>query len=572
MKSYMHKYIALFLALTAALCGASALAAPAPGALSLPVPALPAASDGALDPMDYYAAHQDEDPVFRDMDTPQAAPEKAYTAPVLLGTDHTYVRVLLSVTGNLRDVTLNGCYSLRDAAGVVRALPAYNSVYRFTASGATVSVSCDGAPVATGARFTLREHLPFHGTSGNSFSLYNTAYGARSYTGDLILYARNDALYCVNRVYIEDYLCGVIGNEIGDLSPEESLKAQAVAARSYAIKNLSPSAEYDLLDTSASQVYKGVCASDVHSAAAVAATAKQVLYKDGVIITGLYSSSNGGEKDTSRNRWGGNPAWSGESVAMDMPDLVYSINYASQQGSSYYEQVLLPSNGAKTAATDVLITRSLLPLLVSGGYCSPAATAADVTLSALIVGYVPQSKLDAVTYIESLVVRYQGYSSGRAFDLTDTIPYASLYVSQGWGLFSNGSLNQYWVGVNNGSYVLRHARRGHGIGLSQIGARQRALNGEGYASILSFYYDGAQPLRNAAIGEKTLRARGFDLPKGDVDENGLVNVADIVLLCRGLAGDHTLSAAQAANADVDDNGSVGIADAVRICRFIAGML
>lgn len=526
---------------------------------------------------DYYAWHPEEDPLFDDEAmTEQSVPGEDYRPPELLGvTDYSYVRILLSTSGGALDVRLNGTYSLCDTYGIACAFPDYASVYRFTASGNTVTVSSQGTNIAVGTRLTLKEHTPNQGRSENSFSLYNSKYGTLGYRGDLIVYAQNGKLYCVNRVYIEEYLLGVIAGEIGDNSPMEALKAQAVSARSYAVREISASGNYDMTDTSSSQVYKGVCADDVNSAAAVAATSKQVLMKDSKVIAGLYSSSNGGEKDTSRNRWGGNPAWNGEAVAADMPDLIYSINYAWQNNSnSYYEEAVIPSSGTKTAATNSLITHSLLPLLIERGFCAYGTTAAEVTLTGIFAGYVPAAKTDGVSYLEYLNVRYTGSVGGRYFDLTDSIYYTELFVAQGWGLFSNGSLNQYWIGVDQSgtNYVLRHARRGHGVGLSQIGTRQRALDGANYASILSFYYDGASTAVSPLIGNKTLTARGFSLPKGDVNTDGRLDVNDVILICRYLAGSVSLNGARPDNADVNLDAKVSLADAVLICRKIAGLL
>ena len=532
-------------------------------------------SDGAAQ-ADYYALHPQEDPTLpiageEDQNIPS---EGDFRPPVLLGTpDYSYVHVLLSTSGSSISVTLNGCYSLRSETGATCALPSYGSVYTFSASGGTVYVYYGGLLLASGATLSLFEHTPFSDTGGNYFSLYNSAYGTRSYRGGLSVYAENGALRCVNRVYMEDYLCGVVGNEIGDFSPSEALKAQAVAARSYAVKNISASARYDLKDTSASQVYKGICGDQANSAAAVQATAKQVLVKNGSLVLGLYSSSNGGEKDTSRNRWGGNAAWSGEAVAVDTPDLIYSRNYALQKNSnSYYEEAVFPINGTKTADTTALITHSLLPLLVSSGYCSSSATAANVTLAGLSMTYTPAAKTDAVSYLSYLNITYTGSVNGRAFSCTDSIYYTKFYVANGWGLFSNGSLNQYWIATDGSNYILRHARRGHGIGLSQIGARQWALSGASCSSILQFYYDGASTAVSPYIGDKALTLRGMTLPQGDVYIDIVISIQDVLLLCRYLAGNTSLNATQLSNADVNADGSATLSDAVLICRYLAGLM
>ena len=577
MKIALYKILSIGLLTVAVLSAPSFFSAHAEGMPAI-MPQIVISSDGATPREDdYYAWHPEEDPVFdSDGQQQQTVHGDGYDSPVLLGaSDYSYARILLSTRGSTLDITLNGNYSLCDASNIARAFPDYGSVYRLTASGNAVSVSSQGAYIAGGARFTIKEHTPISGTSGNSFSLYNSKYGTLSYRGDLMIYAQNGTLYCVNRVYIEEYAQGVVGGEIGDNSPMEALKAQAVAARSYAVNEISASNNYDMLDTSASQVYKGVCAYDTNSAAAVKATEKQVLFKGSSVIPGLYSSSNGGEKDTSRNRWGGDPAWNGEAVAADTHDLIYSINYAAQNASrSYYEEAVFPANGTKTAANNSLITNSLLPLLVARGYCTSSATAANVTLSSISMSYTPAPNTDSVTYLSYLNVRYVGNVNGTPFDVTDSIYYTKFYVDQGWGLFSNGNLNQYWLGIDASgtNYVLRHARRGHAVGLSQIGARQRALNGENYTSILGFYYDGAYPAASALIGNKTLTTRGFAPPKGDVSNNGPVDVNDVIILCRYIAGTVSLNSTQLSNADVNLDGRVSIADAILICRFIAGLI
>lgn len=574
MKVYFQKHIILALAVAVMLSALVSVKAESTGEC---LPQTVIGSDGAVpNEHDYYAFHPEEDPVFDSDGQHHQVQQSGYDSPVLLGTtDYSYVRILLSTSGSALDVTLNGNYSLCDASGVACSFPNYGSVCRFTASGNTVTVSIQGANVASGTRLTLKEHTPVYGTGENTFSLYNSKYGRLDYRGDLIVYTQNGKLYCVNRVYIEEYLLGVIAGEIGDNSPMEALKAQTVAARSYAVKEISASNNYDMLDTSDSQVYKGVCAADTNSAAAVAATSKQVLMKNSSVISGLYSSSNGGEKDTSRNRWGGNPAWGGESVATDMPDLIYSINYASRNNSnSYYEEAVIPASGAKTAATNSLITHSLLPRLMERGLCASGTTAENVTLTGISMSYVPASKTDSVSYLSYLNIRYLGYVNGTYFDITDSIYYTKFYVAEGWGLFSNGSLNQYWIGIDQSgtNYVLRHARRGHAVGLSQIGARQRALNGEGYASILSFYYDGASCTVSSLIGEKRLTVRGFALPKGDVMIDGRLNINDVILLCRYIANTASLNSTQINNADVNLDGKANLSDAILICRKIAGLL
>uniref|UniRef100_UPI0030FAEB8D SpoIID/LytB domain-containing protein n=1 Tax=uncultured Nocardioides sp. TaxID=198441 RepID=UPI0030FAEB8D len=101
----------------------------------------------------------------------------------------------------------------------------------------------------------------------------------------------------VNVVDFEDYLRGVVPGEVPALWPAEAVRAQAVAARTYAAyeRDHAPAARhYELCDTSACQVYRGVDAEHPGSDAAVAATAGVVVTADGAPAFTQFSASNGG--------------------------------------------------------------------------------------------------------------------------------------------------------------------------------------------------------------------------------------------------------------------------------------
>lgn len=101
----------------------------------------------------------------------------------------------------------------------------------------------------------------------------------------------------VNVVGFEDYLRGVVPGEVPALWPTEAVRAQAVAARTYAAyeRDHAPvGRHYQLCDTSACQVYRGVDAEHPGSDDAVAATAGEVVTHDGAPAFTQFSASNGG--------------------------------------------------------------------------------------------------------------------------------------------------------------------------------------------------------------------------------------------------------------------------------------
>lgn len=112
--------------------------------------------------------------------------------------------------------------------------------------------------------------------------------------------AAGDALNCVNFLALEDYLCGVLPREVSDSWPLEALKAQAVAARTYALRNLGRHREegFDLCDTSNCQVYGGYSAEAPNCTRAVRETRGQVLVDEkGELIAALYHSNSGGHTE-----------------------------------------------------------------------------------------------------------------------------------------------------------------------------------------------------------------------------------------------------------------------------------
>ena len=124
------------------------------------------------------------------------------------------------------------------------------------------------------------------------------------YRGDIIVQNRNGKLTVINDVKLEDYIKGVVPSEMPSSWELEALKAQAIAARSYALANLGKrsSSGYDLKDTPEDQAYNGASAETEHSNAAVEATKYIVLTYNMKVISAYYSASAGGQTNT--NSWG----------------------------------------------------------------------------------------------------------------------------------------------------------------------------------------------------------------------------------------------------------------------------
>lgn len=118
--------------------------------------------------------------------------------------------------------------------------------------------------------------------------------GDRWYRGKLLLLSLENKLLAVNYVDLEHYLSSVVGSEMHPTAPVEALKAQAVAARSYALVHLVRPAStwYNLGNTQRWQVYKGMNSEYNTSQLAVKATAGQIISYKGGVVESLYASTD----------------------------------------------------------------------------------------------------------------------------------------------------------------------------------------------------------------------------------------------------------------------------------------
>ena len=126
------------------------------------------------------------------------------------------------------------------------------------------------------------------------------------YRGILIVQNKNKKLTVINEVDLEDYLKGVVPSEMPSSWELEALKAQAIAARSYALANLGKRASfgYDLKDTPEDQAYGGASAETSKTNLAVESTGGQVLTYNMKVINAYYSASAGGQTINASAAWG----------------------------------------------------------------------------------------------------------------------------------------------------------------------------------------------------------------------------------------------------------------------------
>ncbi len=129
--------------------------------------------------------------------------------------------------------------------------------------------------------------------------------GDRWYRGKVQLVNQGNRLTAINHVDLEHYLYSVVGAEAVSSWPIEALKAQAVAARSYALykRKTKKNSLYDLDTTQSTQVYKGLDTEYLTTHEAVNSTAGQIVTYNGNVILAAFHSSSGGHTENVEDIW-----------------------------------------------------------------------------------------------------------------------------------------------------------------------------------------------------------------------------------------------------------------------------
>jgi stage II sporulation protein D len=277
-------------------------------------------------------------------------------------------------------------------------------------------------------------------SNGDESGLFSL--NGKFYRGSLIIQPNqigaqaSSSLNFINMVDLEDYLLSVVPSEMPSAWPVESLKAQAIAARTYALANLGKHAKdgFDLRDTTDDQVYSGVKAESTNSNRAVAETNGVVMTYGGKPICAYFHSASGGTTESSENVWG-----------KELPYLKAVQDYDDQSPHASWSRIFDVGQLENTLAPEL---GQLLSIVVL------ARTSSQRAHQVLLIG-----------------------TQGTQIAAAETIRRQLKLPS------TNFNVNPI-----DGSYAFIGKGFGHGLGLSQWGAKSLAEQGYNAAQIVTYYY------------------------------------------------------------------------------------
>lgn len=272
----------------------------------------------------------------------------------------------------------------------------------------------------------------------------------RRYRGALELRHKGSGLTAVNIVPVDDYLLSVVPEEMPVDWPAEAIKAQSVAARSFALASRGRHAGegYDLCTTTHCQLYTGTVAEKSASNTAIKATRGEVLTYSGKPIEALFHTDSGGMTENSEDVWGSHVPYL--RAAKDTP--AKTMPWTKTISRADLERKL----AAKGHDIGKVRSLALSPLAI--GRAAKDRTASGRVKTMTVKGTKGTATLSGTTWRSLLGLKSTLFDAKLAKDMVTFTGYGS----------------------------------GHGLGISQWGAERMAAKGASYAEILHHYYTGTK--------------------------------------------------------------------------------
>ncbi|EEX69505.1 SpoIID/LytB domain-containing protein [Mitsuokella multacida] len=329
--------------------------------------------------------------------------------------------------------------------------PAGGKATAQTESSKTITLAANDAAAIrwqAGAFLVGREKLRGEVLTIRPSGAGELALDGRRYRGALELRHKGGGLTAVNIVPVDDYLLSVVPEEMPVDWPAEAIKAQSVAARSFALASRGRHASegYDLCTTTHCQLYTGTAAEKSASNAAIKATRGEVLMYGGKPIEALFHTDSGGMTENSEDVWGSHVPYL--RAAKDTP--AKTMPWTKTISRADLERKL----AAKGHDIGKIRSIALSPLAI--GRSAKDRTASGRVKTMTVKGTKGTVTLSGTTWRSLLGLKSTLFDAKLAKDMVTFTGYGS----------------------------------GHGLGISQWGAERMAAKGKSYADILHHYYTG----------------------------------------------------------------------------------
>ncbi len=320
-------------------------------------------------------------------------------------------------------------------------------------------------------------------------------FGYRRYRGDLVVYVEPHGLTLINILPLEEYLYSTVSSEMYSTWPLEALKAQAVAARTYALYHIFHPEHrlYDVCDTTHCQVYDGLNTETWSSRKAVKETAGQVIIYQHAPILAVFHADSGGHTENSEDVWGTevpylrgvadwdydkNPYhWKKSYTAYDIARILRSAGYTVSGGIKAVQLSRLDEKETNDRTSGGGVKRLVFQ----------DENGQKITLSGLrarqLFGLSSTRFIVRVLHQEAAEVKNNEKNS-------TTVPLIQIGPTIQPKLPKDEQLMSKFSTVIFSGYGL-----GHRLGLSQWGAKDMAVAGKNYQEIIYKYYT------NVSIGK-----------------------------------------------------------------------
>ena len=322
--------------------------------------------------------------------------------------------------------------------------------------------------------------------------------GEARYRGRLRVVPSGERLQAINYIGLENYLPSVVGSEMPAQWPLAALRAQAVAARTYAMAQRRPGQLFDLQATVASQMYKGAGAETTSTRQAVAQTNGQVLLYRGSLIDAVFHSCSGGSTENSGEMWN-----------RQLPYLTSVPDFDQVSPLRNWSQSFEPQD-LRRAFMEIGGVTAIEPLVTSSSGRIRQARVSGPGGQLVLSGAELRRRLG----LRSTLVRFQRLApakpQGMAFGagpVNEPVEPVTAEVATGPSLSPRfrfrlpppppplprleGLLGSAQPVAQPTLVAIGHGY-GHGVGMSQWGAYGMALRGKSHAEILRHYYQGAE--------------------------------------------------------------------------------